>query len=71
MERYRNSPVMHKSVPDECLSPRVERVRSRLQGVQGSVYSRSLKVGNPIASPALFGLSPVSNFIGFTVGLLL
>ena len=39
-------------------------------------YSRSLKVGNPIASilksnvsgiPALFGLNPVSNFKGFTV----
>ena len=42
------------------------------------VYSRSQKVGNPIASilkssnvygiPALFGLNPVSNFLGFTVG---
>ena len=41
------------------------------------VYSRSPKVGNPIASilqsnvegiPALFGLNPVSNFMGFTVG---
>ena len=40
------------------------------------VYSRSPKVGNPIASilktnvwgiPALFGLHPVSNFMGFTV----
>ena len=39
-------------------------------------YSRSQKVGNPIASilksnvegiPALFGLHPVSNFMGFTV----
>ena len=39
-------------------------------------YSRSQKVGNPIASilksnvwgiPALFGLNPVSNFMGFTV----
>ena len=39
-------------------------------------YSRSPKVGNPIASilkstvegiPALFGLYPVSNFMGFTV----
>ena len=39
-------------------------------------YSRSLKVGNPIASilksnvwgiPALFGLNPVSNFMGLTV----
>ena len=39
--------------------------------------SRSPKVGNPIASilkrnvkgiPALFGLNPVSNFMGFTVG---
>ena len=38
-------------------------------------YSRSQKVGNPIASilksnvqgiPALFGLIPVSNFMGFT-----
>ena len=42
------------------------------------VYSRSPKVGNPIASilkshvqgiPALFDLNPVSNFTGFTVGL--
>ena len=41
-----------------------------------STYSRSPKVGNPIASilnsnekgiPALFGLNPVSNFMGFTV----
>ena len=41
------------------------------------VYSRSQKVGNPIASilksnvwgiPALFGLNPVSNFMGITVG---
>ena len=41
------------------------------------IYSRSLKVGNPIASilksnvlgiPALFGLNPVSNFMGLTVG---
>ena len=41
-------------------------------------YSRSLKVGNRIASilksnvqgtPALFGLYPVSNFMGFTVTL--
>ena len=40
------------------------------------VYSRSPKVGNPIASilkshvqgiPALFGLNPVSNFLGFTI----
>ena len=40
------------------------------------LYSRSPKVGNPIASilksnvkgiPALFGLNPVSNFTGFTV----
>ena len=40
------------------------------------VCSRSPKVGNPIASilksnvegiPALFGLTPVSNFVGFTV----
>ena len=40
------------------------------------VYSRSPKVGNPVASilksnvkgiPALFGLNPVSNFMGFTV----
>ena len=40
------------------------------------VYSRSLKVGNPIASilksngkgiPALFGLNRVSNFMEFTV----
>ena len=39
-------------------------------------YSRSQKVGNPIASilksnvegiPALFGLNQVSNFMGFTV----
>ena len=39
-------------------------------------YSRSPKVGNPIASilktnvqgiPALFGLNPVSNFMGFAV----
>ena len=39
-------------------------------------YSRSPKVGNPIASipksivkgiPALFGLKPVSNFMGITV----
>ena len=39
-------------------------------------YSRSRKVGNPIASivksnaqgiPALFDLNPVSNFMGFTV----
>ena len=39
-------------------------------------YSRSPKVGNPIASipksnvqgiPALFGLNPVSNFMRFTV----
>ena len=42
-----------------------------------TVYSRSQKVGNPIAStlksnvegiPALFGLNQVSNFMGFTVG---
>ena len=44
-------------------------------------YSRSPKVGNPIASilnlksnvwgiPAQFGLNPVSNFMGFTVGFL-
>ena len=44
-------------------------------------YSRSPKVGNPKASiinikshikgiPALFGLTPVSNFKGFTVTLL-
>ena len=41
-----------------------------------SMYSKSPKVGNPIASilkgnvkgiPALFGLNPVSNSIGFTV----
>ena len=41
-------------------------------------YSRSPKVGNPIASilkskvqgiPALFGLDSVSNFMGFIVGL--
>ena len=41
-----------------------------------SKYSRSQKVGNPKASflksnvkgiPALFGLTPVSNFMGFTV----
>ena len=41
-------------------------------------YSRSPKVGNPIASilksnvkgiPALFVLNPVSNFLGFTIGL--
>ena len=40
------------------------------------LYSRSQKIGNPIASilksnvkgiSALFGLSPVSNFMGFTV----
>ena len=40
------------------------------------LYSRSPKVGNPIAStlksnvwgiPALFGLNPVSNFMGFIV----
>ena len=41
-----------------------------------SMYSKSPKVGNPIASilkgnvkgiPALFGLNPVSNSIGFTI----
>ena len=41
------------------------------------MYSRSPKAGNPIASilksnvlgfPALFGLNPASNFMGFTVG---
>ena len=41
-------------------------------------YSRSQKVGNPIASilksnvkgiPALFGLSPVSNFMRLTIRL--
>ena len=44
--------------------------------IRYTVYSRSPKVGNPIASilksnvkgiPALFGLNPVSNFMGFTV----
>ena len=39
-------------------------------------YSRSQKVGNPVASvlksnvkgiPALFGLNPVSNFTGFAL----
>ena len=42
------------------------------------VYSKGRKVGNPIASilksnvegiPALFGLNPVSDFLGFAVGL--
>ena len=46
-------------------------------GFAATAYSRSPKVGNPIASilksnvqgiPALFGLNPVSNFMGFTVG---
>ena len=41
------------------------------------VYSRSPKVGNPMASilkssvygiPALFVLNPVSNFLGLTIG---
>ena len=41
------------------------------------IYSRSPKVGNPIASilksnvlgiPALVVLNPVSNFLGFTIG---
>ena len=46
----------------------------------GAVYGRSPKVGNPIASilqsnaegiPALFGLNPVSNFLGrCTVGVI-
>ena len=45
---------------------------------QALIYSRSPKVGNPIASilrtnvygiPALFGLNPVSNFKGLTVSL--
>ena len=44
--------------------------------LSGFYYSRSQKVGNPIASilkssvkriPALFGLNQVSNFMGFTV----
>ena len=44
--------------------------------LSGATYGRSPKVGNPIASilkcnvygiPALFGLSPVSNFLGFTI----
>ena len=44
--------------------------------LQVSCYSKSPKVGNPIASilksnvkgiPALFGLNPVFNFMGFTV----
>ena len=36
------------------------------------MYSRSPKVGNPIAAqgiPALFGLNPVSNFMGLAVGI--
>ena len=32
VERYRNSPVMHKSVPDECLSRGVEHVRCGIKG---------------------------------------
>ena len=44
-----------------------------------NVYSRSPRVGNPIASilksnvkviPALFDLNPASNFMGFTIGCL-
>ena len=50
----------------------------KVKGQLFSYYSRSQKVGNPIASilksnvqgiPALFGLNPVSNFLGFTVSL--
>ena len=48
----------------------------RFLGLADYGYSRSSKVGNPIASilkshvqgiPALFDLNPVSNFTGFTV----
>ena len=47
-----------------------------LKPYTSKLYSRSPKVGNPIASipngnvqgiPALFGLNPVSNFIGSTI----
>ena len=48
----------------------------KVKGYLLSYYSRSPKVGNPIASIlksnvkgilGLFGLNPVSNFMGFTV----
>ena len=51
-------------------------VRIGCRGFLFGNYNRSPKVGNPIASilkknvyriPALFGLNPVSNFMGFTV----
>ena len=50
---------------------------SALRSFGSSSFKRSPKVGNPRASilkrnvweiPALFGLNPVSNFMGFTVG---
>ena len=52
------------------------RLHERMFEVFWRVYSRSPKVGNPIAwilkstawgIPALFGRNPVSNFMGFTV----
>ena len=63
-----------QSVLDVCLG--LPRLESRCLGFR--VYGRSVKVGNPIASslksnvwgiPAQFGLSPVYNFMGFTVGI--
>ena len=63
-----------------CVSRSAHRLSERLAACSRAMpkpsYSRSQKVGNPIASilksnvygiPTLFGLNPVSNFMGFTV----
>ena len=62
-----------------CVSRSAHRLSERLAACSRAMpkpsYSRSQKVGNPIASilksnvygiPTLFGLNPVSNFMGFT-----
>ena len=64
---YRKLPNLQSESSPNSENPRL----------QGTVtYSRSLKVGNPLASilksnvwgiPALFGLNQVSNFMGITV----
>ena len=60
----------------EGLRPSLEPMACVIVRGGSLTYSRSLEVGNPIASilknsvkgiPTLFGLNPVSNFMGFTV----
>ena len=62
--------------PSEAGAGNSRTPNPKLQTLSPKPYSRSPKVGNPIASilksnaegiPGLFVLNPVSNFLGFTI----